>query len=80
MTVAGERMTGMDEGTTKLALTVPETARAIGVSPRQVYHLMHDAALPSIRVGGRRLVRMADLKQWLASQPVATGQAAGDSV
>jgi len=55
-----------------LALTVPEAAEAIGVSPRQIYNLARDHGLPTIKLGGRRLVRCADLEKWMAEQPVAT--------
>ena len=54
-----------------LALTVPEAAEAIGVSPRQIYNLARDHGLPTIKLGGRRLVRCADLEKWMAEQPTA---------
>ena len=62
----------------KLALSVAETAAALSVSERQVYVMMERDGLPSIRLGGRRLVRVADLKQWLASQPAAVPAPKGD--
>ena len=55
----------------RLALTVPEAAKAIGVSPRQIYNLARDYGLPTIKIGGRRLVRCADLDKWVAEQLVA---------
>ncbi len=66
----------------RLALTVPEAAEAIGVSPRQIYNLARDYGLPTIKLGGRRLVRLADLERWLSEQPTATPIAAegGDNV
>jgi len=54
----------------RLCLSVAETAALIGVSPRQIYNLARDAGLPTIRLGGRRLIRRADLERWLAAQPV----------
>jgi len=56
--------------TGRLCLTVPEAAEAIRVSPRQIYNLARDAGLPTIRLGGRRLIRRADLERWVADQPV----------
>ena len=56
----------------RLALTIPEAANAIGVSPRQIYNLARDAGLPTVKILGRRLVRCADLEAWMAEQPVAT--------
>ena len=65
-----------------LCLSVAEAAAVIGVSPRQIYTLAHKAGLPTIRLGGRRLVRRADLEKWLASQPmdrIGDGQGAADA-
>lgn len=59
---------GSAETGVKLALTVPEAARAIGVSGRQVYNLAKRNGLPMIKVGGRRLVRVADLARWIEAQ------------
>lgn len=53
----------------KLALTIPEAGKAIGVSGRQIYNLARTSGLPTIKVGGRRLVRVADLEQWIKGQP-----------
>ena len=66
----------------RLAYSVAECAALIGVSPRQIYTLAHKAGLPTIRLGGRRLVRRADLEKWLASQPmdrIGDGQDAADA-
>ena len=54
----------------RLCLTVAECAGAIRVSPRQIYNLARDAGLPTIRLGGRRLIRVDDLRRWVAAQPV----------
>jgi len=59
----------------RLLLTVAETAEAIGVSRRQIYNLAGSAGLPTVKLGGRRLVRVTDLREWVAAQPVdAVGQ------
>jgi excisionase family DNA binding protein len=52
-----------------LALSIRQCAAALSVSERQIYILAARDGLPTIKVGGRRLVRVADLKQWLAAQP-----------
>lgn len=57
--------------TDRLCLTVAEAADALRVSPRQVYNLAHKAGLPTLKLGGRRLVRVADLTAWIEKQPVA---------
>lgn len=56
--------------TGRLCLSVSEAAALIGVSPRQIYTLAHKAGLPTIRLGGRRLIRADDLRRWLEAQPV----------
>lgn len=64
--------------TPRLFLSVTEAAEAIGVSARQVYNLAASAGLPTVKLGGRRLVRVTDLRAWVAAQPVnAPGQEAG---
>ena len=59
-----------------LAYSIPQAAAALSVSPRQVYILAERDGLPTIKIGGRRLIRVADLKNWLAAQPAA-GQLQG---
>ena len=54
-----------------LCISVTKTAGLLGVSPRQVYNLAAKAGLPTVKLGGRRLVRTEDLKHWLANLPVA---------
>ncbi|HUX02554.1 MAG: helix-turn-helix domain-containing protein [Phycisphaerae bacterium] len=56
--------------TGRLCYSVAEAADQIRVSPRQVYTLARDAGLPTVKIGGRRLVRRADLERWIAAQPV----------
>ena len=54
-----------------LAYSIPQAAAALSVSERQIYILAERDGLPTVKVGGRRLVRVADLKQWLAAKPIA---------
>ena len=54
-----------------LAYSIPQVAAALSVSERQIYVLAARAGLPTIKIGGRRLVRVADLRAWLAAQPAA---------
>jgi excisionase family DNA binding protein len=60
-----------------LAYSIPQAAAALSVSPRQVYILAERDGLPTVKIGGRRLVRVADLRAWLAAQP-ATGKGEPD--
>ena len=54
-----------------LAYSIRQCAAAICVSERQIYVLAERDGLPTIKIGGRRLIRAADLKNWLAAQPAA---------
>lgn len=54
----------------KMCYTVEEAGRALGVSGRQVYNLARELGLPTVKILGRRLIRVADLQKWLDSQPL----------
>jgi len=60
----------------RLALSMDEAAEAVGVSRRGLYNLAERDGLRTIKLGGRRMVRVADLEAWLAAQPADTGAAA----
>jgi len=47
---------------------VPEIAAAINRTPRAVYHLMSQGALPAQKVGGRWVVSQAKLLAYLAGE------------
>jgi excisionase family DNA binding protein len=52
-----------------LAYSIPQAAAALSVSPRQVYILAERDGLPTIKIGGRRLVPVAAFRAWFAAQP-----------
>jgi excisionase family DNA binding protein len=54
--------------TEKVALTVSETAAALGVSRPTVYKLLRRADFPGFRVGSRQLVSREGLARWVAEQ------------
>ena len=54
-----------------LCISMKQTGDLLNVSTRQVYTLAASAGLPTIRLGGRRLVRLPDLERWVAAQPLA---------
>lgn len=58
----------------KLAMSVSETAAALGVSRPTVYTLLHKRDFPSFRVGGRTLVSVDGLRAWVAAQAAAGGE------
>ena len=60
----------------KVLLSVPEAAALLSVSPSFVHRqLIATGALPTIRVGTRRLVKRLDLETYVANQR-ATGPTA----
>ena len=58
----------------KIALSVTETAAALGVSRPTVYNLLHRQGFPAFRVGGRTLVSAEGLREWVAAQAGAGGE------
>lgn len=67
-----------------IALRPREAAKALGISPRLLWQLTHDGAIPCVRVGsGRRravLYPMAELQAWLSQQAnAAKGGIDGDT-
>lgn len=50
----------------KLAYSIPEAAQVIGISPRKFHDLLSGGYLASVRIGGRRLIRHADLAHFVA--------------
>lgn len=52
----------------RLTLGIAEVARALGVGRSTVYELMASGELPSLKVAGRRLVRVADLETLIVAK------------
>jgi excisionase family DNA binding protein len=49
-------------------LTIPQLAQVLGVSAPLVRTLIKRGEIPSIKVGQRNRVSVADARQWAASQ------------
>jgi excisionase family DNA binding protein len=52
--------------TGELLVTLDEVARRLSLCRRSVQQLIYDAALPSVRVGRRRLVAVVDLEAFVS--------------
>lgn len=50
----------------KLLYRVPEVAEALGVSRAKVYQLIQSGALRSVKIDSSRLIRSADLMEFVA--------------
>lgn len=49
----------------KLALSVTEAAEALGISRRSLYNLMKADGFPVLELGGRRVIPVDLLQQWM---------------
>ncbi len=47
-------------------LSIPQVAKSLAISQRQVFRLLELGQLPSLRIGRRRLVRAATLAKFVA--------------
>ena len=54
-----------------MAYSIPQAAAALSVSPRQVYILAERDGLPTIKIGGRRLVPVVPFRAWFAAKSAA---------
>jgi excisionase family DNA binding protein len=71
---------GSQPGVLEASLDVKQAARILGISPRTLYPLAERGEVPSIKVGGRRLFRPAELRAYLEKQaPAAKETSGGDS-
>jgi excisionase family DNA binding protein len=63
----------MENNGERLLLTVPEAARVLGISPRSVYRLVGMRAIPSVRLGTRRIaIPRRELDAWASEQAAAS--------
>lgn len=53
----------------KLALSVPECAKALNLGTTKVRELIYSEGFPAIRIGGRIVIPVDQLKVWMAKQP-----------
>lgn len=56
----------------KLAYSITEAAHVLGVSRPTVYALIKQPGFPVFQVGGRRLVSVEGLRDWIRSQTEVT--------
>ena len=54
--------------TPRAAYTVKEAAQALGMSHQTIYNLIHADDFPAVKIGGRTLVPVAALDDWLESK------------
>jgi excisionase family DNA binding protein len=61
-----------DEKMNCSAIPVSEACVRLGISRSKLYELLNEGEVPSVKIGRRRLIRVADLNQWLSSLPLQT--------
>ena len=49
----------------KMALSVSEAARELGISRPKVYDLIHSEGFPACKIGTRTIINRAALQRWL---------------
>lgn len=55
-----------------LTITVPEAARALGISRTKAYALTRSGELPSFRLGRAVRVPIAELRAWITTNAAVT--------
>jgi excisionase family DNA binding protein len=51
---------------------ISHLAERLGLSRRTIHRILARGELPSLQIGRRRLVRLSDVRHWLAGREVAT--------
>lgn len=52
----------------KLAISIPEAAKVLGVSRTRMYQLAKSAGFPTVNVGKRILISVKGLERWVDEQ------------
>lgn len=55
-------------GIQRLTYNVKEAAAALGISTRSMYDLINREGFPTVKVGGRRLISVELLAEWVRQQ------------
>jgi excisionase family DNA binding protein len=63
-------MGSKDRSLTPLAVSPAAAARLVGLGRTTLYKALTSGALPSFRIGSRRLILVADLMAWLEAHAV----------
>ena len=56
-----------------IAVSAPEAARLLGVSKQTIYQYIHREGFPAFKLGGRTLVSVDGLREWLAKPTEVSG-------
>ena len=56
-----------------IAVSAPEAARLLGVRKPTIYQYIHREGFPAFKLGGRTLVSVDGLREWVAKQTEVSG-------
>lgn len=57
-----------------LAISAPEAARLLSVSKPTIYQYINREGFPSFKLGGRTLVSVEGLREWVKAQAEGPGE------
>lgn len=57
----------------RLALSLEESGKAIGLCSKTVSRLVNDGRLRAVNVGTRRLIAVSELQRWLDAESLSDG-------
>lgn len=63
-----------DRATRPILIGIPRAARLTDLSEATIERMLADGFLPTVKVGARRLIRLADLERWAEGLPVDGGR------
>jgi len=52
----------------RIAVSPPEAAHMLGISKPKMYEVMRQEGFPAFKLGGRTLISVDGLRQWVADQ------------
>ena len=58
----------MSNDSIRIAVSPPEAARMLGISKPKLYEVMRQENFPAFKLGGRTLISVDGLRQWVADQ------------
>ena len=66
MSIPALPCTRNQEGPLRLALSVPETAKALGIGRTLCFRLIRDGEIPVVKIHGRTVVPITEIETFLA--------------
>ncbi|MBO4299938.1 MAG: helix-turn-helix domain-containing protein [Clostridia bacterium] len=58
----------------KIAYSVSELGKALGIGRNNAYALIHREGFPAVRIGGRVIVPVKELEEWLRKNTLSEAE------